>query len=124
MTKIIPASWQTPSEREAAESTGIQPARLDALPPAGYYPPGMSDPPPDSPAARLRAARLKAGLAQLDAAAAMRSPVTIQYWSDVERGRRVPSLEWLWEAAQAIGCDPHALDERLQTNRGKRKPKG
>jgi transcriptional regulator with XRE-family HTH domain len=66
---------------------------------------------------RLEVARLNAGLTQRDAAARMPGNVTPQYWSDIERGRRRPSLEWLWEAAAAIGCDPHDLDPRLQTNR-------
>jgi transcriptional regulator with XRE-family HTH domain len=75
----------------------------------------------DTPGARLRAAREAAGLSQAAAAARMGGDVSAQYWSDVERGRRKPSLEWLWEAAQALGCDPHGLDERLQTSRGRRK---
>jgi transcriptional regulator with XRE-family HTH domain len=82
----------------------------------------MPDPAPDSPASRLRAARESARLSQAAAAAGMPGRVTIQYWSDVENGRRTPSLEWLWNAAKAIGCDPHALDERLQAN-ARPKPK-
>jgi transcriptional regulator with XRE-family HTH domain len=92
-------------------------AALDPLPPPGYDP-GMPTPPePDSPAARLRAARDRAGLSQGQAAAKMPGNVTIQYWSDVERGRRSPSLEWLWDAAHAIGCDPNTLDDRLRPAR-------
>lgn len=72
-------------------------------------------------AARLRDARREADLTQAEAAARMPGSVTVQYWSDIENGRRNPSLEWLWNAAQAIGCDPHRLDERLQTSRGRRK---
>lgn len=68
---------------------------------------------PDTPSDRLKAAREAAGLSQSQAAAKMPGRVTAQYWSDVERGRRAPSLEWLWEAARAVGCDPHGLDGRL-----------
>lgn len=72
-------------------------------------------------AAKIRAARDKAGLTQGQAAGRMPGSVAVQYWSDVERGRRTPSLEWLWHAAWALGCDPHSLDLRLQTNRGRRR---
>ena len=78
------------------------------------------DPALDSPAARLKAARERAGLSQSAAAARMPGSVAVQYWSDVERGRRKPSLEWLWDAAGAIGCDPHELDSRLASNRKRR----
>jgi DNA-binding transcriptional regulator YiaG len=82
----------------------------------------LPGPPPDSVAGKIKAARDKAGLTQGQAAARMPGNVAVQYWSDVERARRTPSLEWLWNAAKAIGCDPHALDERLQANaRAKRK---
>lgn len=96
---------------------------LDALPSPGYSPPGMSppsttpDPDPSSPAAKLKAARERAGLSQSAAAARMPGSVAVQYWSDVERGRRRPSLEWLWDAARAVGCNPHSLDERLASKR-------
>jgi transcriptional regulator with XRE-family HTH domain len=69
---------------------------------------------------RIRAARLDAGLTQAEAAARMPSNVTFQYWSDVENGRRNPSLEWLWEAAHALGCNPNRLDHRLASVRPKR----
>jgi transcriptional regulator with XRE-family HTH domain len=94
---------------------------LDLLLPPGYYPTMTTEPPPDSVAAKIRAARVKAGVTQAEAATRMPGSVGVPYWSDVERGRRAPSLEWLWEAAQALGCDPHWLDDRLQTNRGRRK---
>ncbi|HEU5116815.1 MAG TPA: helix-turn-helix transcriptional regulator, partial [Isosphaeraceae bacterium] len=100
---------------------------LDTLPSPGYSLAGMSppksksaptpDPDPSSPAAKLRAARERAKLSQGEAASRMPGRVTIQYWSDVERGRRKPSLEWLYEAAKAIGCNPHSLDERLASRR-------
>jgi transcriptional regulator with XRE-family HTH domain len=70
-----------------------------------------------TPGDRLRSARIKAGLSQADAAARMPGKVTSQYWSDVENNRRRPSLEWLWEAARALGCNPHHLDERLASKR-------
>jgi hypothetical protein len=38
---------------------------------------------------------------------------TARYWSDVEVDRVRPSLEWLWDAAMALGVDPSGLDERL-----------
>lgn len=63
--------------------------------------------------ARLRSARIRAGLSQSEAAARLPRPVAVQYWSNVETGRRNPSLEWLWDAAAALGCDPHDLDGRL-----------
>jgi transcriptional regulator with XRE-family HTH domain len=94
---------------------------LDHLPAPGYDPAMHTpDPPPDSVAGKIKAARDKAGLTQGQAAARMPGNVAVQYWSDVERARRTPSLEWLWDAAQAIGCDPHDLDPRLQS---KTKPK-
>jgi transcriptional regulator with XRE-family HTH domain len=69
------------------------------------------------PGASIRAAREKAGLTQAAAAARMPNSVAVQYWSDVENGHRSPSLEWLWEAAKALGCNPHGLDERLASKR-------
>lgn len=66
---------------------------------------------------RLRAARERAKMTQKAAADLTGAKVTVQYWSDVENGRRTPSLEWLWEAARALGCNPHTLDERLATKR-------
>lgn len=106
-----------------AELLELAASELDALPSPGYYPPSMSptpttpDPAPDSPAAKLRAAREKAGLSQSAAASRMPGSVAVQYWSDVERGRRSPSLEWLWDASRALGCNPHSLDVRLASKR-------
>jgi DNA-binding XRE family transcriptional regulator len=98
---------------------------LDDLPSEGYNPAPMGrtlpkpDESPGSPIVgdRIRAARERAGLTQSAAAARHSGHVAVQYWSDVERGRRSPSLEWLWEAARAIGCNPHSLDERLASKR-------
>ncbi len=66
---------------------------------------------PDTPAARLRALRARAGLTQQQLAD--RLGITQGYVADVERGRRVPGLDWLHDAATALGWDPHELDPRL-----------
>jgi transcriptional regulator with XRE-family HTH domain len=63
------------------------------------------------PGERLRAARLAAGLTQ--AAAAKSLGVTVQTYGDYERGRRNPTLDWLWAASRAIGCNPAEIDDRL-----------
>jgi DNA-binding XRE family transcriptional regulator len=74
---------------------------------------------------RLRTARMAGGLTQAESAQRMlNSKATAQYWSDVENGRRVPSLEWLWGAAQALGVNPHTLDERLASKRWPKPEKG
>lgn len=70
---------------------------------------------------RIRAARQQAGLTQAAAAARMPGAVSFQFWSDVENGRRHTSLEWLWEAAKALDCNPHDLDERLASRRRTRR---
>lgn len=57
--------------------------------------------------------RLRAGLSQAQAATRMPGSVSAQNWSDIENERRRPTLEWLWNAALALGCDPHELDDRL-----------
>lgn len=96
---------------------------LDPLPSPGYNtaPMGRTIQRPDEPGPavgdRIRAAREKTGLSQGQAADRHVARPSAQYWSDVERGRRVPSLEWLWEAAKAIGCNPHSLDDRLASRR-------
>jgi transcriptional regulator with XRE-family HTH domain len=82
----------------------------------------VNPPETPTPGSCLRAARLKAGLSQAAAASRMTPKVTAQYWSDVENDRRRPSLDWLWEAAQALGVNPHSLDVRLFSVRPK--PKG
>lgn len=100
---------------------------IDPLPSEGYNPPPMGRKIQRSEGGdatggpsigdRIRAARDRAGFTQGQAAGRMPNNVTVQYWSDVENGRRTPSLEWLWEAARAIGCNPHSLDERLASKR-------
>ena len=60
---------------------------------------------------QLKSARLAAGLSQ--AAVARSLGITTQTYGDYERGRRNPTLDWLWEAARAIGCNPKSLDPRL-----------
>lgn len=48
-----------------------------------------------------------------------------QYLYQVETGRRVPTLETLWEIAGAMGIDPHSLDSRLAPSRDRKgKPNG
>lgn len=103
---------------------------VDSLPPKGYNHAPMGrklKPPAEGPGSeptpigeRIRAARERANLTQGEAAARMPNSVKVQYWSDVERGRRTPSLEWLWEAAGALGCDPSKLDGRLARRPRKR----
>lgn len=70
---------------------------------------------PATPAARLRAARERAGLSTRDVAA--RLGISQPYYTRVETGGRKPSLDWLHEAARAIGCDPAELDPRLASDR-------
>jgi transcriptional regulator with XRE-family HTH domain len=62
-------------------------------------------------AERIIRARQSAGLTQDEAAT--RKGCGRKYWSDVETGKRVPSLDWVCEAATAIGCKPSELDQRL-----------
>lgn len=38
----------------------------------------------------------------------------------IERGNRVPSLEWLYEAAMALGVRPSDLDPRLTDRKTRR----
>ena len=67
--------------------------------------------PDPTPGQRLRAARQAARLTQ--AQLASRLGVGAVYLGDLERGKRPLSLDRLWEIAEAIGCDPRDLDERL-----------
>jgi transcriptional regulator with XRE-family HTH domain len=62
---------------------------------------------------RLRAARAAAGLTQGELAAAMEIPSGKQTVSEVERGLWVPTLDWTYRAAVAMGVDPSTLDDRL-----------
>jgi transcriptional regulator with XRE-family HTH domain len=64
-----------------------------------------------TPGARLRAARLGAGLTQVQLAD--RLGVCQSRITDVERGRHAPSLNWLLRAAAALGIDPHELEPAL-----------
>jgi hypothetical protein len=56
----------------------------------------------------------------------MPGDVKAQYWSDVETGRKNPTLEWLYDAALALRVSPHTLDPRLARlpAGGARKPMG
>ncbi len=40
-----------------------------------------------------------------------------QYIYQVESGRRVPTLETLWQIALELGLDPHSLDPRLASRK-------
>lgn len=62
---------------------------------------------------KVRRARERAGMTQAEAAKRMPGRVSAAYWSGVENGHRRASLEWLWDAASALGCNPRDLDERL-----------
>lgn len=105
---------------------------LDRLPSQGYKPTRMGrtikrpkdGPEPQPPVGeRIKAARTKAGFTQAQAAGRMVQRVTAAYWSDIENGRRKPSLEWLWEAAKALGVNPSKFDDRLASKRWP-KPQG
>jgi transcriptional regulator with XRE-family HTH domain len=68
---------------------------------------------------RVAEARRAAGLTQ--GQLAERIGKTQSQVSDWERGRFSIDLETLWEIAQAIGCDPNALDPRLAPRTGARR---
>ena len=76
----------------------------------------LTPPAPATPGARLRAARIAAGLSCEDAGARVRPRISGQSWGDAERGR-ARSLDWWYSAALALGIDPHTLDERLASIR-------
>jgi len=65
----------------------------------------------DTPGPRIKAARLAAGLTQVQLAE--RLGVTQGQITQVETGRRGCSLEWLAKASEAIGCSPSILSEKL-----------
>lgn len=60
---------------------------------------------------RIRAARLRAGLTQVQLAG--RLGVVQHNISALETGRENPSLERLYGLAKAIGCPPSDFDARL-----------
>lgn len=64
-----------------------------------------------SPGERVRAARRAAGLTQEQLAS--RLEIRREYLAAVERGVRKPTLDWLYDVAGAIGCNPSDLDVRL-----------
>jgi transcriptional regulator with XRE-family HTH domain len=70
-----------------------------------------SDPP--SPPARLRAARLRAGLSRAEVAARM--GVFHRSVGNAENGS-ARGLEWVYAFAAAVGCRPSELDARLTDN--------
>ena len=64
-----------------------------------------------TPGAKLRAARLAAGLTQTELASRLGwNQSTV---ANLEADRKGMSLDRLDEVAQAIGCDPHSIDTRL-----------
>jgi len=63
----------------------------------------------------LWVARQAAGKTQSAVATAM--GISKQTYSDYERGRRNPTLDWLLRAAAAIGCDPASLAPDLASRR-------
>lgn len=63
---------------------------------------------------RLKRARLAAGLTQEQLAA--RIGTSKQGISNAERGSYELTLDWLYQAAVAIGCPPAELDDRLTAN--------
>jgi transcriptional regulator with XRE-family HTH domain len=77
----------------------------------------MHRPATDTPDARLRTARERAGLTQTQAAARMVPPIDQRTWAKAESGRWTPTLDWLYRAAAALGIDPHELDGRLASIR-------
>lgn len=74
-------------------------------------PQAVTSPRPAGPGPDVKAARKAAGLT-LEALAGLlaSSPMAI---SKVELGHKVPSLEWLYEAARALRCPASSLDPRL-----------
>ena len=62
--------------------------------------------------ARLKAARQRAGLTQVELA--KRLGITQATYSDFERGRTKASLDWLNRAAEALGCKLSELAEIQQ----------
>jgi len=60
--------------------------------------------------ARIRAARERSGLSRRQVAD--RLGVSYQRLADIEADRKPISLELLLRIAEAIACDPHALDAR------------
>lgn len=61
----------------------------------------------------IQSAREARRLTRKDLATALN--MSDQYVYQVESGRRVPTLETLWEFAIALEIDPNSLDHRLAT---------
>lgn len=72
-------------------------------------------------AERLRAARLAAGLTQVEAAA--RLGATQTYWSQLECGRRVPSAAQILLIAYRLGWPIADIDPALAKSASKSAPK-
>ena len=60
---------------------------------------------------RLAAVRESLNLNRAQAAKLVN--VSWQYWSDIETGKKIPSLDKLWEIAGQLGVDPNRVDPRL-----------
>jgi transcriptional regulator with XRE-family HTH domain len=69
---------------------------------------------------RLRAALVRLGISQTDAAA--QCGFSVGSLNDLLRGYRLPTLDRLHQIATALEIDPHTLDSRLASV--KPKPKG
>ena len=72
--------------------------------------------PTDTPGTRLALALKRAGVSQAELARRLGVGRTVVH--QVIRGDWPPSLDWLWEAAVAIGVDPNELDSRLANRSG------
>lgn len=68
---------------------------------------------------RLRAAREARGLTTREAAEL--AGTSHGNLIAVEMGRRTATLQWVYDYATAIGADPHAVDERLAPQKGRRR---
>jgi transcriptional regulator with XRE-family HTH domain len=71
------------------------------------------------PGAKLRAARIAAGLTQAELAERLgiKQPSVAQ----AEKDRTKITLDRLLKFSLAIGCDPHSIDARLPTSRRTKK---
>lgn len=78
-------------------------------------------PSPDTPGARLRAARERLGLSQRELAE--RLGITQQSYAQYESGARVATLDWLHAVATTVGIDPYTLDPKFRSVRPKSTPR-
>jgi transcriptional regulator with XRE-family HTH domain len=76
---------------------------------------------PESAGARIRGARETVGKTQADVAALL--GVSMPFISDLERGRRKASLEWLRDYADALGVPRSSLSADLADRKPKARKK-